>query len=166
MHRDTEKSIEASRMGEFRRWLSQYSGRDFQSYGELWQWSVTNLDDFWPAIWDFFDVAPRAYESPVLRGQMPGAEWFSGEMLNYADVALRTSGDDPAVIARSEARPDILLSGIELRSHVENAAAGLRSLGVGPETEWRAYLRIFLKRWLLFLPQLRWERFGQYVHRN
>jgi acetoacetyl-CoA synthetase len=53
-------------------------------------------------------------------------------MLNYADVALRTCGDDPAVIARSEARPDILLSGIELRSQVENAAAGLRSLGVGP----------------------------------
>jgi acetoacetyl-CoA synthetase len=128
----TEESIEASRMGEFRRWLSQYSGRDFQSYGELWQWSVTSLDDFWSAIWDFFDLPPRAYKSPVVRGRMPSAEWFSGEMLNYAEVALRRSGDDPAVIARSEARPDILLSGIELRSHVENAAAGLRSLGVGP----------------------------------
>ena len=73
----------------FRTWLAD-RGHAFDSYDALWRWSVTDLDGFWQAIWDYTGITCSAPSERVLgRRQMPGAEWFPGTRLNYAQHILR-----------------------------------------------------------------------------
>ena len=59
-------------------------------YRALWRWSVENLEDFWAAVWDHFDVRPSApYDRVLTSRAMPGASWFQGARLNYVDQVLR-----------------------------------------------------------------------------
>jgi acetoacetyl-CoA synthetase len=76
----------------------------FGSYDEMWRWSVEDLDGFWGAIWDFFEVGPR--RGPVLASRaMPGARWFPDVELNYAEYAFRGRDDDDlAIVHASEMR--------------------------------------------------------------
>jgi acetoacetyl-CoA synthetase len=63
----------------FTRWLARERGRDFGDYQALWHWSVTDLDGFWQAVWDYCGVEASAPPAAVLgRRTMPGAEWFPG----------------------------------------------------------------------------------------
>jgi hypothetical protein len=100
---------ENSNMARYLRWLSEEKGLHFDDYHALWRWSVEDLEGFWGSLWEFFDV--RAYEpyTRVLgRREMPGAEWFPGATLNYAEHALRRAEgrtDETAILYRSEARP-------------------------------------------------------------
>ena len=66
-------------------------------YGELWQWSVDNLDDFWAAIWGEWVDADAPYERVLGRREMPGAEWFPGARVNYAKHVFRNR--DPEALA-------------------------------------------------------------------
>ncbi len=118
--------------------------RGFSDYHELWRWSVEDLEGFWGAVWEFFDVRPSTpYERVLANGEMPGAQWFPGARLNYAEHLLRNADEDPhapAVVARSQTRPPIELTFGELREQVARARAGLRALGVGPGDRVVAYL--------------------------
>jgi acetoacetyl-CoA synthetase len=121
------------------RWAGERRGRPFADYDELWHWSVDALEDFWAAIWDFFEVrASQPYEQVLGDRSMPGARWFTGAELNYAEHIL---GDrDPAGLAvqhASETRTGRASTGEpgemtwgELTDQVARVAAGLRSLGV------------------------------------
>jgi acetoacetyl-CoA synthetase len=125
------------------RWLEEARGLAFDDYQELWRWSTSELEAFWSSIWEFCDVRAAApYERVLGRREMPGAEWFPGARLNYAENLLAAApGDDaPAIVARSETRPDVELTWGELRDQVARAAAGLRRLGVGPGDRVVAYL--------------------------
>ena len=74
----------------FMTWLAWERGQRFAGYADLWQWSVTDLDGFWQAIWDYFDVHASTPPQRVLGSRtMPGAQWFPGARLNYAEHALR-----------------------------------------------------------------------------
>src|SRR4051794_20796884 len=84
---------ETSRIGRFRGWLADARDRSFDDYEALWRWSVDDLDGFWSAVWDHLGVrAAVPYESVLGRRDMPGAEWFPGARLNYADHALTAGG--------------------------------------------------------------------------
>jgi acetoacetyl-CoA synthetase len=125
------------------RWLDAERELRFDDYQALWAWSTSDLDAFWSSIWEFCEVRAAApYERVLGRREMPGAEWFPGARLNYAENLLAAApGDDrPAIVARSEARPDRELTWGELRAQVARAAAGLRALGVGPGDRVVAYL--------------------------
>ncbi|MGV1009338.1 MAG: acetoacetate--CoA ligase [Dermatophilaceae bacterium] len=123
--------IEAARISGFRRWL-QDRGAAFASYDELWRWSVSDLDGFWGAIWEFFGVrAHEPYQSVLGERQMPGARWFPGARLNYAEHALARTDDEPAILFAREDGLERTLTFAELRARVGAAAAGLRRLGVG-----------------------------------
>ena len=101
------------------------------------------LEGFWGAVWDFFGVRAHApYERVLGAREMPGAEWFPGARLNYAEHALGTDEDTDrvAVVARSQTREPIELTFGELREQVARARAGLRRLGVGPGDRVVAYL--------------------------
>lgn len=113
-------------------WLRHEKGLNFATYDELWSWSVTDVPAFWESIWQFFDVRAHADHSAVLaKRSMPGAQWFPGAKLNYAEHALRAGEDDsPAVIAYSEVRDREVVTWGELRRQVAAAAAGFRKLGV------------------------------------
>jgi acetoacetyl-CoA synthetase len=106
--------------------------RGFGSYDELWRWSVEDLEGFWGALWDRFEVqASSPYERVIGRREMPGAEWFPGAELNYAEHVFRMAqADSPAIVHASESAPLGELSWDELREQVARCAAGLRRLGV------------------------------------
>ena len=115
-------------------WLARERDLRFTSYQELWRWSVTDLDAFWSSIWDFFKVrSSRPYERVLARDTMPGASWFPGAELNYAEHALARRDDHPALIARSETRGldrSTTVTYAELAKQVAAVRAGLMRLGV------------------------------------
>ncbi|MDY7102753.1 MAG: AMP-binding protein [Actinomycetota bacterium] len=130
-------------MGRYLRHLKATSGLRFADYGELWRWSVTELDAFWSSICTFFDVHLHSPPEAVLPSRaMPGTRWFPGATLNYAEHLLRPPADPDAtaVIAHSQTRDPRSLTHAELATHVARARAGLRRLGVGPGDRVVAYL--------------------------
>jgi acetoacetyl-CoA synthetase len=129
-------------MTRFMRWLEAERGRAFHDYRSVWEWSVTELEEFWSSIWDFFDVrASKPYAEVLAERTMPGARWFAGAELNYAENLLRIGTDD--ALAVQHAAEGSELGGItrgELRDRVAALAAGLRSLGVERGDRVVAYL--------------------------
>jgi acetoacetyl-CoA synthetase len=118
-------------VGRYLTWLEQERGLRFDGYDDLWRWSVDDLDGFWSSIWSFFDVqASQPYEAVLAERSMPGARWFPGARLNYAERALATTGAGVAVVARSQSVPGRELTWDQLRDLVARCAAGLRRLGV------------------------------------
>ncbi|MFC7342395.1 acetoacetate--CoA ligase [Saccharopolyspora griseoalba] len=134
--RPSPERVAASRMAAFRDWLRSERDLDLPDYRSLWQWSVDDLPAFWQAIADFFDVRFHDQPEQVLTGEeMPGARWFPGATLNYAEHALREgegrADDDLAVVfAREDGRSEEITFG-ELRDRVAAARAALAELGVG-----------------------------------
>jgi acetoacetyl-CoA synthetase len=136
-------ALETSEIGRFLTWLREERGRDLAGYDELWRWSVDDLEGFWAAIWDFFGIRAHApYEQVRDAPRMPGARWFSGARLNYAEHLLGTEADTDvvAIVARSQTRGPRQLTFGELREQVARARAGLQRLGVGPGDRVVAYL--------------------------
>jgi acetoacetyl-CoA synthetase len=104
--------------------------RGFETYADLWRWSVEDLEGFWGSLWDRFELGERGSEVLSTR-EMPGATWFEGTLVNYAEHAFRGRSDDaPAIIAGGEDRPDAEWSWGRLRALTARIAAGLRALGV------------------------------------
>jgi acetoacetyl-CoA synthetase len=124
--------VERSRLREYMDWLETERGLSFAGYDELWHWSVGDLEAFWASIWDFFGVqADGGYERVLGKRNMPGAEWFSGTSLNYAEHVFAGKDDaETAILHASELRQLDQLSWGELRAQVAATAAGLRALGV------------------------------------
>jgi acetoacetyl-CoA synthetase len=134
--------VERARMTEYMRWLEAERGLGLEGYDDLWRWSVDDLEGFWSSIWDFFAVqADGGYERVLTKREMPGAEWFSGALLNYAEHAFAGKDDaETAILHASELRELDELSWGELRAQVAAVAAGLRELGVGRGDRVVAYL--------------------------
>ncbi len=134
---------QSTEIGRFMNWLRDHRGRDVATYDELWRWSVDDLEGFWGAIWDFFEVRDHAgYETVLASRQMPGARWFPGARLNYAEhlIGREEDLDRVAVIAQSQTRPPLELTFGQLREQVARARVGLQRLGVGPGDRVVAYL--------------------------
>jgi acetoacetyl-CoA synthetase len=126
--------LQTSRVGHYLGWLREHRGLDLADYPALWRWSVDDLDGFWRSIWDYFQVIAYTEPTDTLVGrQMPGARWFPGATLNYAEHVLRAPGigaDEPVVLGYSQTRPPVTLTAAELREQVRRVRAGLRRLGV------------------------------------
>ncbi|WP_406491141.1 acetoacetate--CoA ligase [Streptomyces sp. NBC_01604] len=135
-----------SRIADFGRWVTRHRGvqvaADHTDYAALHRWSVADLEGFWGAVWEYFDVdAATPYEQVLEVDRMPGARWFPGATLNYTHHALRHLGDDrPAIIALDETGAGYEMSGDRLRAQVASVAATLRDLGVGPGDRVVGYL--------------------------
>ena len=134
--------VERARMTEYMRWLATERGLELDGYDDLWRWSVDDLEGFWASIWDFFGVqADGGYDRVLGSREMPGAEWFSGARLNYAEHVFAGKDDaETAILHASELRELDQLSWGELRAQVAALAAGLRGLGVGPGDRVVAYM--------------------------
>jgi acetoacetyl-CoA synthetase len=135
-------SMERSQMTAFMRRVADERGVQLDGYDALWRWSVDNLEDFWAAIWDHFDViSSRPRPEPLAERVMPGAQWFAGAELNYAEHVFRGKrGDDVALHHASEIRDLSEMTWDELRDAVAAVAAGLRALGVSRGDRVVAYL--------------------------
>jgi acetoacetyl-CoA synthetase len=125
---------DTSRIGRFLTWLESERGLSFAGYPELWDWSVTDLTGFWGAIWDYFEVVAHEPPAAVLEDTtMPGARWFPGATLNYAENVLRMPGiaeDETVVLAYSQSREPLTLTAGDLRAEVRRVRAGLKARGV------------------------------------
>ena len=137
----TEEERERTEMWRFMRWAGERHGREFSDYDELWRWSVDELEVFWANIWEFCGVrASKPYDRVLGSHEMPGARWFEGAELNYAENLLLgpvssdgRGGRDPdsvAVLHTSELRDLGEITWGELTAQVAAAAGGLRALGV------------------------------------
>src|SRR3954451_24341117 len=111
----------------------------FDSFEALQRWSVDDLEGFWRAVAEFYDLGLDA-ERVLGRREMPGAEWFPGARLNYAEHMFGDHPDAVAVVARSNTRGSIELTFGALREQVARARAGLQRLGVGRGDRVVAYL--------------------------
>ncbi|MEY2435190.1 MAG: acetoacetyl-CoA synthetase [Acidimicrobiaceae bacterium] len=141
-----------SNIGRYLTWLEAERGLRFQGYADLWRWSVDDLEGFWSSIWDHFDVVSHTpYERVLADRKMPGATWFSGATLNYAEHALRSRGAGSAVVSRSQTRPPVDLEWDELRDQVSRARAGLARAGVGRGDRVAAYLPNIAETLVAFL---------------
>ncbi|MFD0331215.1 acetoacetate--CoA ligase [Streptacidiphilus monticola] len=136
-----------TRLVRFQNWAAAHHGAPEGDYAALHQWSVDHLEDFWRAVTEWFDVRFTTPPTAVLGGSaMPGAEWFPGATLNYAEQALRHGGDparaaDPAILHLDEASPEpTVLTWGELRAQVASLAGELRRLGIGPGDRVAAYV--------------------------
>jgi acetoacetyl-CoA synthetase len=117
----------------FLTWLAD-RGHAFGSYDALWQWSVTDLDGFWQAIWDYTGIECSALPHRVLgQREMPGAEWFPGARLNYAQHVLRRERPgETALLSVSEAAGPHSVDWAELAGQVRILGTRLRAMGVRP----------------------------------
>ena len=112
--------------------LRKEKGLDFHSYDDLWTWSVTNIEDFWASLWEFYGIRSSSpHEQVLTERKMPGARWFPGAKLNYAEHVFRwTTADAPALKFQSEIRPLTEISWDELHRKVASVATFLRNAGV------------------------------------
>jgi acetoacetyl-CoA synthetase len=130
-------------MTRFMRWAGERWRRQLDDYPALWSWSVQELEEFWASIWELYAVrASRPYEKVLDARRMPGARWFAGAELNYAENILLRERDPEAValVHASERTDPRELRWGELSAQVAAVAAGLRALGVGRGDRVAAYM--------------------------
>ena len=134
--------IGAARITAFANWLRAERGLRFADYESMWTWSVTDLEAFWSAIWQYFDVqASRPYERVLADARMPGAVWFPGARLNLVDQVFRHgSSERSAIVFRNEAGERGELGWKELQAQVASLATTLHQLGVEPGDRVVAFL--------------------------
>jgi acetoacetyl-CoA synthetase len=123
-----------SQVLRFMRWLEEHRGLRLDSYDALWRWSITDLEGFWHAIWDYFGVAASVPFDRVLgRRSMPGAEWFPGARLNYAGhILARERPEATALISVREGESPRRMNWATLGLQVRILATQMRRMGVGP----------------------------------
>jgi acetoacetyl-CoA synthetase len=125
---------ENARISDYMNWLGVEKDLTFEDYNDLWEWSVTDLEGFWASVWEYGGVeASQPYEAVLAKREMPGAEWFPGARLNYAENILKNAEghlDEPAIMHQSEVRSLDSVTWNELRDRTAALAAGLRAMGV------------------------------------
>jgi acetoacetyl-CoA synthetase len=140
----SEELRDNARISDYMGWLKAEKELSFRDYNELWEWSVTDLEEFWASIWEYCGIeASKPYDRVLAERGMPGAEWFPGAELNYAEHLFRHATDrqdEPAILHQSEARSLGEVSWGELQERTAAFAAGLREMGVGRGDRVSAYL--------------------------
>lgn len=126
--------IENANLTAYMRWLADRKGLTFDTYRDLWRWSVTEIEAFWETIWAYFDLAYAGdWTTPLESRTMPGARWFPGVTLNYAEnIFGRMTPDRPMLLYKAEDRPLVAVSWQEMADQTARLAHALREMGVGP----------------------------------
>ncbi len=129
----SEERKAASNISRFMDYLNRTHGFHISNYPELYNWSVNELSDFWAVMWEFAGIrASRSYDSVIEDiHRFPGAKWFPGARLNFAENLLRYRDDHPAIIFRGETQKRSSMTYAELYDVVGRLARALQGLGVG-----------------------------------
>jgi acetoacetyl-CoA synthetase len=140
--RPSAAAVESANLTAYMDWLRAERGVDVATYPDLWRWSVDDLEAFWNSIFDYFRVEYDGERGPALASrEMPGAEWFPGVRLNWAERAFAGKTDEQvAILHASELRELEEITWGELRRQVAGVAGGLRDLGVEKGDRVVAYL--------------------------
>jgi len=135
------ETIERANLSRYQRWLHNHGSR-FDHYREIWEWSVHQPGDFWQSLWDFFAVKASATAAVALESaEMPGARWFPGARLNYAEnVCARLHRDGAVIYYKSEGTPVAALTAGEIVEQAAALAQTMRRLGIAKGDRVAAYL--------------------------
>ncbi len=130
----SEDRIRNSHMYRFMNGVNEKHRLRFTAYDDLYQWSIQNIPDFWAAMWDFADIRTSSPYTRVVDDpfRMPGARWFEGARLNFAENLLRYRDERIALIFRGEDRDKKRLTYAELYDEVAKVSKSLRELGIRP----------------------------------
>ncbi len=128
----SEERIKSTNMYKFLNIINEKYKKDFKKYEELYDWSANNIEDFWETAWDYLDIKhSKKYDKILEDGdKMPGAKWFPGAELNFAENLLRYRDDKVALIFKGEARDSVKMTYAELYNEVAQVAKSLRESGV------------------------------------
>jgi len=130
----SDESIRQSNMYRFMQFVNSKCNQKFTQYAALYAWSVRNIADFWACLWEFADIVhSKPYDQVVDDpGKMPGARWFSGAHLNFAENLLRHRDGRTALIFKAEGQSSVKITYSELYDEVARIAHSLRALGIKP----------------------------------
>ena len=128
----SEERIRQSNMFRFIQFVNDRYKLELNDYAELYQWSVTNISDFWASMWDFAEIkCSKAFDRVLDQTEkMPGNKWFEGARLNFAENLLRYRDDRVALIFKGESNPVVRITYAELYDEVARVAASLKKMGV------------------------------------
>ncbi|WP_028315561.1 acetoacetate--CoA ligase [Desulfatibacillum aliphaticivorans] len=128
----SKERIEQTNMFRFMGEINQRFGKNFQTYPELHQWSVDNIADFWTVLWDFVGVKASTSYTQVIDDptKMPGAKWFEGAKLNFAENMLKYRDDQLAIVFQGEGAEPVRITYAQLYDQVARLAKSLRDMGV------------------------------------
>jgi len=131
----SEERVKQTNMYRFLQTVNEKFGKNFTDYPSLYDWSVENIPDFWATTWDFVDIKAEApYDDVVVDlDKMPGAKWFPGARLNFAENLLRFRDDQTAIVFVGEGQEPVRTTYRELYDKVSRLAKSLRALGVKPK---------------------------------
>ena len=126
------ENIQATNMYRFMNQINDRFGQNFAEYNQLYQWSVENIPEFWETIWDFTGIiASESYREVIDDlSKMPGAKWFSGARLNFAENLLRYRDDQVAIVFKGESQESTYLTYAELYQEVARLASAMKKSGV------------------------------------
>jgi len=128
----SEKRIQNTNMVRFMNHIMEKYKLDFSEYEHLYQWSTQNIAEFWALMWDFAGIISTTPYDEVIDdvNKMPGAKWFPGTKLNFAENLLRFRDDQVALVFKGENQPSISMTFAELYDEVARVAKGLRDMGI------------------------------------
>lgn len=134
--------LEQANLTHYMRWLNDHRGLTFDRYAALWQWSVDELEAFWDSLWEYFDLQVERGDGPALAGRvMPGADWFPGAKVNWAENLFhRMKVDGPALLYKGEQGPLREVTRAELWEQTAALANALAEMGVRSGDRVVAYL--------------------------
>jgi len=130
----SDDRIKSTNMYRFMQFINTRFGQQFSEYNGLYQWSINNIADFWACMWEFADIiASKPYDQVIDDpNKMPGAKWFSGTTLNFAENLLRYRDDKTALIFRGEDQVSRKMTFANLYDEVARVAQSLKELGIAP----------------------------------
>jgi acetoacetyl-CoA synthetase len=128
----SEERIKNTNLYRFMKIINETYTQNFNEYEPLYQWSIENIPDFWACLWEFAKIKSSTPYDQVVDdvGKMPGAKWFSGARLNFAENLLRYKDDQTALIFKGEDRVDKRMTYAELYNEVASVARSLKQAGV------------------------------------
>ena len=138
----SEERIRTANMTQFMLAVNKEYGKNFSEYFELYDWSVNNIPDFWETVWDFVDIKASAKYEKVIDdiNKFPGARWFPGAKLNFAENLLRYRDSRTAILFKRETDEPVSISYEELYKTVAGLAAALRNEGITKDDRVVAYM--------------------------
>ena len=128
----SQKQIDRSQMTKFIKYVNLSHHLSLKNYDDLYSWSIQDIPSFWETVWKFCDVKYSTPYSEIVddTSKMPGAKWFTGSQLNYAENLLRFKDSKPAIIFKGENQNPSILTYHDLNEEVKKVAYALRNMGI------------------------------------
>jgi len=128
----SEDRIQKTNMYRFMNFINETRNQNFGEYAPLYEWSIQNIPDFWAAFWEFADIIHSRAPDQIVDdlSKMPGAQWFSGARLNFAENLLRYRDDQVALIFKGEGRDSQKMTYAQLYDEVARLAKSLKDAGI------------------------------------